>query len=1104
MNLAIPNPNSHHLSFLIQNPTFTGNRRFPNPNRLSFLSAAKKPSSVAKINAKTKDLVLGNPSVSVEKGKYTYDVESLINKLSSLPPRGSIARCLDIFKNKLSLNDFALVFKEFAGRGDWQRSLRLFKYMQRQIWCKPNEHIYTIMISLLGREGLLDKCLEVFDEMPSQGVARSVFSYTALINAYGRNGRYETSLELLERMKSEKISPSILTYNTVINACARGGLGWEGLLGLFAEMRHEGVQPDIVTYNTLLGACAIRGLGDESEMVFRTMNDGGIVPDLTTYSHLVETFGKLGRLEKVCDLLNEMASGGNLPDITSYNVLLEAYAKSGSIKEAMGVFHQMQAAGCTPNANTYSVLLNLFGQSGRYDDVRQLFLEMKSSNTDPDAATYNILIDVFGEGGYFKEVVTLFHDMVEENIEPDMETYEGIIFACGKGGLHEDARKILQYMTAKDVVPSSKAYTGVIEAFGQAALYEEAIVAFNTMHEVGSNPSIETFHSLLYSFARGGLFKESEVILSRLVDSGIPRNRDTFNATIEAYKQGGKFEEAVKTYVDMEKSRCDPDERTLEAVLNVYSCARLVDECREQFEEMKASDILPSIMCYCMMLSVYGKTERHGRDMPLWDDANELLEEMLSNRVSNIHQVIGQMIKGDYDDDSNWQIVEYVLDKLSSEGCGLGIRFYNALLDALWWLGQKERAARVLNEATKRGIFPELFRRNKLVWSVDVHRMSEGGMYTALSVWLNDLSDMLVKGQDLPQLAVVVSVRGQLEKSSAARESPITKAAFSFLQDNVSSSFSFTGWNGGRIMCQRSQLKQLLSTQEPTSEESQKSSLVALTNSPIFSAGTRTSTSSDTNNSSEGKHHQLRGNNMADGSSCSSDSGCISREIMLFGVRVVLDPMRKSVSLNNLSEYEQTEEIPKIIIAEDEKNKTSSGYASADDAVPISSSRERKRGVPWTEEEHKLFLLGLKKVGKGDWKGISKNFVKSRTSTQVASHAQKYFLRRSNLNRRRRRSSLFDMTTDTVMPMEKDQMLMHENMSQPSSLVPEIKIHPVMQIFPEFPVPTSGDNASRNHLVPFTFQARPEPISLSLTLASSNLNEPSSSRHSAFNTIGVA
>lgn len=71
-------------------------------------------------------------------------------------------------------------------------------------------------------------------------------------------------------------------------------------------------------------------------------------------------------------------------------------------------------------------------------------------------------------------------------------------------------------------------------------------------------------------------------------------------------------------------------------------------------------------------------------------------------------------------------------------------------------------------------------------------------------------------------------------------------------------------------------------------------------------------------------------------------------------------------------------------------------------------------GVPWTEEEHKLFLLGLQKVGKGDWRGISRNFVKTRTPTQVASHAQKYFLRRTNLNRRRRRSSLFDITTDSV------------------------------------------------------------------------------------------
>ncbi|KAG9146034.1 hypothetical protein Leryth_016586 [Lithospermum erythrorhizon] len=72
---------------------------------------------------------------------------------------------------------------------------------------------------------------------------------------------------------------------------------------------------------------------------------------------------------------------------------------------------------------------------------------------------------------------------------------------------------------------------------------------------------------------------------------------------------------------------------------------------------------------------------------------------------------------------------------------------------------------------------------------------------------------------------------------------------------------------------------------------------------------------------------------------------------------------------------------------------------------------ERKKGTPWTEEEHRLFLIGLDKYGKGDWRSISRNVVVTRTPTQVASHAQKYYLRQASVKKERKRSSIHDITT---------------------------------------------------------------------------------------------
>lgn len=151
------------------------------------------------------------------------------------------------------------------------------------------------------------------------------------------------------------------------------------------------------------------------------------------------------------------------------------------------------------------------------------------------------------------------------------------------------------------------------------------------------------------------------------------------------------------------------------------------------------------------------------------------------------------------------------------------------------------------------------------------------------------------------------------------------------------------------------------------------------------------------------------------GHSGHSSRACPDRgSVKLFGVRLIATDdgmacMRKSLSMGNLGHYRSLYNVNHCSGTSECGSADQDGYLSDGFVHSSSNARERKKGVPWSEEEHRMFLYGLEKLGKGDWRGISRNFVTTRTPTQVASHAQKYFLRQSNLNKRKRRSSLFDM-----------------------------------------------------------------------------------------------
>ncbi|KAI3932069.1 hypothetical protein MKW92_027064 [Papaver armeniacum] len=175
-----------------------------------------------------------------------------------------------------------------------------------------------------------------------------------------------------------------------------------------------------------------------------------------------------------------------------------------------------------------------------------------------------------------------------------------------------------------------------------------------------------------------------------------------------------------------------------------------------------------------------------------------------------------------------------------------------------------------------------------------------------------------------------------------------------------------------------------------------------------------------------------------------------------------LIPMKKSFSMDCISSSSASSSC-RVFVNNNDDTISHGGYLS--DGLITRNHQERKKGVAWTEEEHRIFLTGLEKLGKGDWRGISRNFVTTRTPTQVASHAQKYFLRQTSLNKKKRRSSLFDVQ--------------HQGM---------IKIEAVLRFSPSYtPVPLWGNVSFQPQPILSSFVTVPEfrttTPNLELTLA---------------------
>ncbi|XP_074281446.1 protein THYLAKOID ASSEMBLY 8, chloroplastic-like [Silene latifolia] len=105
---------------------------------------------------------------------------------------------------------------ELQRQNELDLSLKVFEFAKTESWYTPNVSLYYDMIMVLGKNKLIEKAIELFEEMKKEGLKPDTRAYTELIGAYFQVSMVEKAMETYNEMKSSGCIPDKLTLMIMV------------------------------------------------------------------------------------------------------------------------------------------------------------------------------------------------------------------------------------------------------------------------------------------------------------------------------------------------------------------------------------------------------------------------------------------------------------------------------------------------------------------------------------------------------------------------------------------------------------------------------------------------------------------------------------------------------------------------------------------------------------------------------------------------------------------------------------------------------------------------------------------------------------------------
>ncbi|KAL8104407.1 hypothetical protein AgCh_028568 [Apium graveolens] len=127
--------------------------------------------------------------------------------------------------SRLLIADLLDTLAELKRQNHVDLALKVFEFLRKEVWYKPDVSLFSDMILMLGKNKLISEAEELFSQLKKEGLVVDTRAYTELIGAYVQVDMLEKAMETYEFMKASGCVPDKLTLIILIRNLQSAGKG---------------------------------------------------------------------------------------------------------------------------------------------------------------------------------------------------------------------------------------------------------------------------------------------------------------------------------------------------------------------------------------------------------------------------------------------------------------------------------------------------------------------------------------------------------------------------------------------------------------------------------------------------------------------------------------------------------------------------------------------------------------------------------------------------------------------------------------------------------------------------------------------------------------